>query len=395
MIKYDSSNDVCYMLGRRICEALSLPVEREEDPDIFAGGSQLASSSMDFVNGKRPVFIWGCGYLRNPTQYNKTRLIRILRNKEILAVSGNLTKEYCESLGYFPSYAVVGNLYLLTKLIFPVEGTALNGVDSIEAQSLPEGMTLESLKDNVLIVSDNKNLTTLKEKFPAGANFLSTNSDTMIFLKVLTSASQVLTTSASVLAIAHSYGIPAGYLRVEPFKKNDRIFEIEDYYSQFNEDFTVFTGIKSLAGNAITCPSESKIEAIQKNLLVVLPESLTNYKVSKLMAENLGVDDNIEVPAETASGKVNVKISLDNGMTFIDWVAIKGEQILNNDAFAITDENPDGLPGFNERVKDGYFVSSADVIKLSRETEHWERNQKFHFENGIKVVLNFSQDINA
>lgn len=387
MIKYDSSNDICYMLGSRMCQLLRLPVEKEENPDIFAGGPQLASSVMDYVNGKRTVFVWGSGYLRNPAQYNKNRLIRILQNKQLLAVSGNLTKEFCEKLGYFPSYATVGNLYLLTSLIWPKEGKAIDNRESIEAQVLPPEMDLEN---RILIVTDDRTLPTVRSKFPS-ADFLSTNTTTLNFLKVVSSAKQILTTSASVLAIAHSYGIPAGYLRVEPFKKNDRIFEVEDYYSQFGEDFTVFTSINSLAGNAITCPSEIKIKSIQGDLLRVLPESLTNYRVSKLMAD-LGIDDDIAVEEVGADGLVNVKVSLDGGMTFIDWKTISKEQVFNEDVFAIKEEGDGGLEGFNEMLGNGeYILTSAEVVKLDHTLDTWQRNQKFHFENGMKVVLNFDQ----
>ena len=38
-----------------------------------------------------------------------------------------------------------------------------------------------------------------------------------------------------------------------------------------------------------------------------------------------------------------------------------------------------------------YILTSAEVVKLDHTLDTWQRNQKFHFENGMKVVLNFDQ----
>lgn len=293
MIKYDSDGTISYLLGKAICEALEIPVITDTAAaDMFAGGSQLASSTLEYELKGKKAYIWGAGFLRNPNQYAQKRLQRILADKTILAVRGDLSKEWLARLG-IENTAVIGDLYLLTSLVFP--------------------KTVEK-NGKTLVVTDNRELSELQSKFNS-VDFLSTStSDVTAFLDTLVKYSKVYSTSISAISIAHSYGIQAAYLRTEPFKKNDKFFKIEDYYTQFSTSFQVFN---QPSGAILFSPSTTAVEEIQKRLLKALPAELVSAKVTSLLEPPAQTEHNVFVTDRTKTVTVTVSSNkIDNVWSF-------------------------------------------------------------------------------
>lgn len=331
MIKYDSDNTISYLLGESICKKLNITADSF---DIFAGGSQLATSVLDYEPTDK-CYIWGSGYLRNPNLYSQPRLTRILENKEVLAVRGKLSKEWLNKVTDNKySDVTVADIYLLTSLLFT-------------RQDL-QGSDLIIQNDSKLLISDSREEPELTQKYAdKGFEIVSTNNITVVeFLKKLITASEVVTTSAAVLAAAHSYGIKAGYLRTEPFKKNDKLFKLEDYYSQFEK--TRLSIAHDLEEVQVSLPSEDEIKEIQIKGLEALKDELVTEKVTELLNKLKGIETP-EEPKEPTPEELGQQ--LEEAVTEGGTITLTGDTVLSDNNLVVTKPATIDLNGYTLSTK--------------------------------------------
>ena len=351
MIKYDSDNTISYLLGKSICEVLDI---KADTFDIFAGGSQLATSVLDYEpTGK--CYIWGSGYLRNPNLYSQPRLTRILENKEVLAVRGKLSKEWLNKVtdNKYPD-VTVADIYLLTSLLFTRKD--LQDSDLI----IQDG--------SKLLITDDRETSELTQKYAdKGFEILSTNNITVReFLKKLITASEVVTTSASIISAAHSYGIKAGYLRTEPFKKNDKLFKLEDYYSQFEN--TRLSIAHELDEVQPSLPGEDEIKAIQIKALEALKGELVTEKVTSLLNELKGIVEP-EEPKEPTPEELGQQ--LEEAVTEGGTITLTGDTVLSDNHLLVTKPATIDLNGYTLSTKGD---EKGNVVVFSQINE--EDNEK-------------------